>query len=232
MEWASSLEILGHMYQTTRRLIPPCEILISHTTCRRQEEQVHYSTVWPTRMLPYENGIWKMGASKCRDQFHFWTWNLQMTRSLFRNKEKENMKLISVVYYNGILPGNRTSWELLWHFSAFVAAKTWSYELLPHPSTSCQNTAFANNIKMDLKDIRCKYLDWIYLAVDRMEVRALVNTKLYFYIPRKLRTLLTNWATLSIWRIILPHRGIFKIILWFIRSSWRLYFCIKQWLCH
>jgi hypothetical protein len=123
--------------------------------------------------------------TKCRDHFHFWTWDLQMTRPLFRNKQKKNMKFISVAFYNGILPGDRISWYLYWVFSAYVAAETWSYEPRPHPSTSFQNTAFSNNIKMDLTYTNSKYMGWIHLPVDSVEVRALVNTKLCFLFHEK-----------------------------------------------
>jgi hypothetical protein len=40
-----------------------------------------------------------------------------------------------------------------------------------------------DNIKMDLRDIGWDGIDWIYLAQDRDQWRALVNTVLNFLVP-------------------------------------------------
>jgi hypothetical protein len=42
---------------------------------------------------------------------------------------------------------------------------------------------WVNNIKMDLKDIRWDGMDWIDLAQDRDQWRALVNTAMNFRVP-------------------------------------------------
>jgi hypothetical protein len=40
-----------------------------------------------------------------------------------------------------------------------------------------------DNIKMDLREIRCDYMDWIDLARDRDQWRALVSTVMNVRIP-------------------------------------------------
>jgi hypothetical protein len=42
---------------------------------------------------------------------------------------------------------------------------------------------WVNNIKMDLGDREWVVMDWIYMAQDRAQWRALVNTKMNFRVP-------------------------------------------------
>jgi hypothetical protein len=42
---------------------------------------------------------------------------------------------------------------------------------------------WVDNIKMDLREIGCDDMDWIYLAQDRDQWRALVNAIMNFRVP-------------------------------------------------
>jgi hypothetical protein len=42
---------------------------------------------------------------------------------------------------------------------------------------------WVDNIKMDLRDIGCSGINWINLAEDRDQWRALVNTAIHFWAP-------------------------------------------------
>jgi hypothetical protein len=42
---------------------------------------------------------------------------------------------------------------------------------------------WVDNIKMDLGEIKWDVMDWIYLAQDREQWRALVNTVMNFWVP-------------------------------------------------
>jgi hypothetical protein len=42
---------------------------------------------------------------------------------------------------------------------------------------------WVDNIQMDLRDIEWGHIDWIDLAKDRDQWRALVNTVMYFRVP-------------------------------------------------
>jgi hypothetical protein len=40
-----------------------------------------------------------------------------------------------------------------------------------------------DNIRMDVREIGCEYVDWMYLAGDRDRWQALVNTVMNFRVP-------------------------------------------------
>jgi hypothetical protein len=42
---------------------------------------------------------------------------------------------------------------------------------------------WVDNIKMDCRDVRCDGMDWIDLAQDRDQLRALVNTLMNLWVP-------------------------------------------------
>jgi hypothetical protein len=42
-----------------------------------------------------------------------------------------------------------------------------------------------NDIKMDIKEIGCLIVDWVHLAQDRLQWRALVDTVINRQVPRK-----------------------------------------------
>jgi hypothetical protein len=44
---------------------------------------------------------------------------------------------------------------------------------------------WVDNIKMDSREIRCNGMDWIDLAQDRNQWRALVNTVINLRVPKK-----------------------------------------------
>ncbi|PNF16194.1 hypothetical protein B7P43_G17976, partial [Cryptotermes secundus] len=48
---------------------------------------------------------------------------------------------------------------------------------------SVQNLLWVDNIKMDLREIGCNGIDWIDLAQDRDQRRALVNTVMNLPVP-------------------------------------------------
>jgi hypothetical protein len=48
--------------------------------------------------------------------------------------------------------------------------------------TACSR-GWEDNIKMDLEEIGCEVVDWIHLAQDRDQWRALVNTVMKFRVP-------------------------------------------------
>jgi hypothetical protein len=41
-----------------------------------------------------------------------------------------------------------------------------------------------NNIKMDLREIGCGGMEWVDLALDRDQCRALVNTVMNLWVPK------------------------------------------------
>jgi hypothetical protein len=51
-----------------------------------------------------------------------------------------------------------------------------------------------DNIKMDLREIGFRDVDWIHLAWDRDMWRALVNTVMNLLVPKKEGNFLTSWA--------------------------------------
>jgi hypothetical protein len=49
-----------------------------------------------------------------------------------------------------------------------------------------------DNIRMDLREIRCEHVDWIHLAQDRDQWRAALNTVMNLPVPKKAVNLLTS----------------------------------------
>jgi hypothetical protein len=58
---------------------------------------------------------------------------------------------------------------------------------------------------MDLREMGREVLDWIHLAQDTDQWRALVNTVMNLWVPQKAKNFLTNRATISFSRKTLPH---------------------------
>ena len=52
-----------------------------------------------------------------------------------------------------------------------------------------------DNIKMDLKEMRCESMDWIELAEDRDGWRALVNAVMNLRVPQNVGNFLTSCRT-------------------------------------
>jgi hypothetical protein len=57
-----------------------------------------------------------------------------------------------------------------------------------------------DNTKMDLTEIGWESVDWMYLAQDRDQWWAVVNTVINLRVPWKARNFLTSWVTISFWR--------------------------------
>jgi len=49
-----------------------------------------------------------------------------------------------------------------------------------------------DNIKIDLKEIMWECEDWIYLALNRDQWRAVVDTVMKFRVPKKTRNVLSS----------------------------------------
>jgi hypothetical protein len=56
---------------------------------------------------------------------------------------------------------------------------------------------WVDNIRTDLREIGWKVMDWIHLAQDRGQLRALVNTLMNFRVSYNSGNFLTNWMTVS-----------------------------------
>jgi len=52
------------------------------------------------------------------------------------------------------------------------------------------------NIKLDFKKIGCE-VDWIHVAQNRIQLRAVVNTVMNLRVLQKARNLLTSWVVSS-----------------------------------
>jgi hypothetical protein len=53
---------------------------------------------------------------------------------------------------------------------------------------------------MDLREMKCDGIDWIHLAQDRNQWRALVKAVMNFRVPCNVRKYLSSWATGSFLR--------------------------------
>jgi hypothetical protein len=54
-----------------------------------------------------------------------------------------------------------------------------------------------DTIKMDIKETGCKDADWIHLAQYKIQLRDLVNTVIYFRVPKEAEIFLNGEATIS-----------------------------------
>ena len=68
---------------------------------------------------------------------------------------------------------------------------------------------WVDNIRMDLQEVGCGYMDWIGLAQDRDRWRALVSAVMNFRVPRNAGNFLTSCKPVSCSRRTL-HRGVSK----------------------
>jgi hypothetical protein len=64
---------------------------------------------------------------------------------------------------------------------------------------------------MDLREIGWEDVDWMHLALDRNQWRALVNTVMNFRIPQKVGNFLTSQVTVSFSIRTLPHTVIHSV---------------------
>ena len=82
---------------------------------------------------------------------------------------------------------------------------------------------WVDNIRMDLQDVECGYMDWIGLAQDRNRRRALVSAVMNLLVPWNAGNFLTNYKPVSFSRRTL-HHGVSKWIYVYnerVRSSLR-----------
>ena len=68
---------------------------------------------------------------------------------------------------------------------------------------------WVDNIRMDLQEVRCGYMDWIGLAQDRDSWRTLVSTVINLWVPWNTGNFLTSCKPVSFSRRTL-HRGVSK----------------------
>jgi len=66
---------------------------------------------------------------------------------------------------------------------------------------------WVDNIRMDLQEVGCGYMDWIGLAQDRDRWRSLVSAVMNLLVPRNSGNFLTSCKPVSCSRRIL-HRGV------------------------
>ena len=68
---------------------------------------------------------------------------------------------------------------------------------------------WVDNIRMDLQEVGCGYMDWIGLAQDRDRWRKLVSAVMNLRVPWNAGNFLTSCKPVSFWRRIL-HHGVSK----------------------
>ena len=68
---------------------------------------------------------------------------------------------------------------------------------------------WVDNIRMDLQEVGCGYMDWIGLVQDRDRWRTLVSAVMNLRVPRNVGNFLTTRKTVSFSRRTL-HRGVSK----------------------
>ena len=68
---------------------------------------------------------------------------------------------------------------------------------------------WVDNIRMDLQEVGCGYMDWIGLAQDRDGWRTLVSAVMNLRVPRNAGNFLTSWKPVSFSRRTL-HHGVSK----------------------
>ena len=68
---------------------------------------------------------------------------------------------------------------------------------------------WVDNIRMDLQEVGCEYMDWIGLAQDRDRWRTLVSAVMNLRVPRNAGNFLTSCKPVSCSRRTL-HRGVSK----------------------
>jgi len=68
---------------------------------------------------------------------------------------------------------------------------------------------WVNNIRMDLQEVGCGYMDWIGLAQDRDRWRTLVSAVMNLRVPRNSENFLTSCKRVSFSRRTL-HHGVSK----------------------
>jgi hypothetical protein len=66
-----------------------------------------------------------------------------------------------------------------WH----IYTKLWSENLKGKMSLGKPRRRWEENIRMDLREIRWKGVDWKLLALDRQQLRSLVNTAINLRFP-------------------------------------------------
>jgi hypothetical protein len=76
--------------------------------------------------------------------------------------------------------------------------KTWREETTGRLMRTCET-----NIRMDLRETGWKGVDWVRLAQDRDQWRALLNTVMNLRVPQEAGDLLTAWVTLRFSRTLL-----------------------------
>ena len=69
---------------------------------------------------------------------------------------------------------------------------------------------WVDNIRTDLQEVECGYMDWIGLAQDRDMWRTLVSTVMNLRVPRNAGNILTSCKPVSFPRRTL-HRGVNKL---------------------
>jgi len=68
---------------------------------------------------------------------------------------------------------------------------------------------WVDNIRMDLQEVGCRYMDWIGLAQDRDRWRTLVSAVMNLWVQRNVGNFLTSYKPVSFSRRTL-HHGVSK----------------------
>ena len=91
-----------------------------------------------------------------------------------------------------------------WNFSKVLLGKPEGRRLLGRP-----RRRWVDNIRMDLQEVGCGYMDWIGLTQDRDRWRTLVSAVMNLRVPWNTENFLTSCKPVSFARRIL-HHGISK----------------------
>ena len=68
-----------------------------------------------------------------------------------------------------------------------------------------------DNIRKDLQDVECRYMDWIVLIQDRDRWRKLVSAVMNFRVPQNSGNFLTSCKPVS-FSTRTPHHGVSKYL--------------------
>ena len=88
---------------------------------------------------------------------------------------------------------------------------------------------WVDNIRMDLQEVGCGYMDWIGLAQDRERWRTLVSAVMNLQVPWNAGNFLTSCKPVSFSRRTL-HHGVSRFCIWYTNAfvSYKIYISLQQ----